>query len=201
MSQPSTTATQSRRSKKTSVDPKLLDLVVIALFIALTYLATAFINIRLPFFPANGGLVHLGNVPVFVAAALYGKKHGALAGAIGLGLFDLTSGWVAWAPFTVVVCGLIGYTFGVITEKHKTVPYYVLAVLAALAIKIVGYYIAEGVIYGNWIAPATSIPGNVVQILTAGVLSVPLIAALQRTLGGRLPGLSKAEPAKEEDHE
>ena len=187
MSKSNQAAAVAPRTKKSSVDPKVLDLVIIALFIALTYLSTAFINIRLPFFPANGGLVHLGNVPVFVAAVLYGKKHGALSGAIGLGLFDLTSGWTAWAPFTVVVCGLIGYVFGVLTEKRKTLPYYALAVLAALVIKIVGYYIAEGILYGNWVAPVTSIPGNVVQILTAGVLAFPLIAALRRTLKGRLP--------------
>ena len=39
--------------------------------IALVFLATAFINIRLPI-AANGGLIHLGNVPLFLAAAIFG---------------------------------------------------------------------------------------------------------------------------------
>ena len=39
-------------------------LVINALFIALTLVATWLINIRLPFM-GSGGLIHLGNVPLF----------------------------------------------------------------------------------------------------------------------------------------
>ena len=157
-------------------------MVMTALFIALTYVITGYINIRIPFLAANGGLVHLGNVPVFVAAALYGRKSAALSGAIGMGLFDLTCGWVAWAPFTFVICGLIGWIYGWITEKHSSKRFLIAGVFAALVVKIVGYYVAEGLIYGNWIAPAASIPGNVVQILVAGVIAIPLIMALQKMI-------------------
>ena len=52
-------------------------LVVTAVAIALTYVFTAFINIRLPI-AANGGLIHLGNVPLFVFAIIFGKKTGNL---------------------------------------------------------------------------------------------------------------------------
>lgn len=55
--------------------------------------ATCFINIRLPI--GQGGLIHLGNVPLFLIAILFGKKIGALAGAFGMGLFDLMGGWTA----------------------------------------------------------------------------------------------------------
>ena len=63
-------------------------LVINALFIALTLVATMFINIKLPIM-GNGGLVHLGNVPLFIAALVYGKKTGAIAGAFGMAFFDL----------------------------------------------------------------------------------------------------------------
>ena len=79
-------------------------LVINALFIALTLVATWLINIRLPFM-GSGGLIHLGNVPLFVAAMLFGRKTGAIAGAFGMGLFDLMSGWTAWAPFTFIIVG------------------------------------------------------------------------------------------------
>ena len=92
------------------------------------FVVTGYINIRIPFLAANGGLIHLGNIPLFVAAALYGRKTGAMAGAFGMALFDVTSGWVSWAPFTFVICGLIGYVFGLITEKKKTKGALVLAV-------------------------------------------------------------------------
>lgn len=157
-------------------------MVVTAMFIALTYVITTYINVRIPFLAANGGLVHLGNVPVFLAAVLYGKRTGALTGAIGLGLFDLTNGWIAWAPFTFVICGLIGLAYGWIVEKNDGLLGQIAAVLAAVVIKIAGYYIAEGLIYGNWVAPAASIPGNIVQIVLAGIIAIPITIALKKAV-------------------
>ena len=90
------------------------ELVLDAMFIALTYVFTAFVNVRLPI-AANGGLIHLGNVPLFICAILLGKRTGMLAGAFGMGLFDLLSGWTAWAPFTFVIVGAMGYAVGAIT--------------------------------------------------------------------------------------
>ncbi len=154
---------------------------ICAMFVALTYVATAFINIRLPI-QANGGLVHLGNVSLFIAAVLFGKKIGAVAGGIGMALFDLLSGWLLWAPFTLVIVGCMGFVVGKITEKHKGLGWILLAVFCALLIKIGGYYIAEGIIYGNWIAPVASIPGNIVQIVVGAVISVPVIEVLSKTI-------------------
>ena len=59
-------------------------LTITAVFVALTYIFTAFINVKLPI-AANGGLIHLGNVPLFIGASLFGKKTGAIAGGIGMG--------------------------------------------------------------------------------------------------------------------
>lgn len=165
-------------------------LTITALFVALTYVFTAFINIRLPI-AANGGLVHFGNVPLFIAAIVFGKKTGAIAGGVGMGLFDLLSGWTLWAPFTFVIVGIMGFVVGLITEKtsHQKFKWYVIAIVAACAIKIVGYYIAEGIIYGNWIAPVSSIPGNLVQIGVAAVIVLAVVGQLNKA--ARRFGLKK----------
>lgn len=157
------------------------DIVISAMFIALTFVATAFINVRLPIM-ANGGLIHLGNVPLFVCASIYGKRKGAIAGAFGMAMFDVTSGWTLWAPFTFIIVGMIGYAFGLINEKKITIATITLAVVVAEVIKVVGYYIAEGVIYGNWVAPVASIPGNVIQIAVAGIIAFPIIITLKKIL-------------------
>lgn len=164
-------------------------LTINAMCIALTFVATAFINIRLPIM-ANGGLVHLGNVPLFLSAILFGKKTGAVAGAFGMGLFDLLSGWTAWAPFTFIIVGIMGYVVGSIAEK-KTTLWYSVAVLAALLIKIIGYYIAEVILYQNWATPLMSIPGNIIQVVVAGVIVVPTAVALRKTLTRQIGGLEK----------
>ena len=90
-----------------------------AMFVALTLVFTAFINLQLPSFGGAGGLIHLGNVPLFIAAMIYGKRTGALAGGLGMGLFDLLSGWAMWAPCTIITCGLMGFVTGAICEKKN----------------------------------------------------------------------------------
>ncbi len=162
-------------------------LTINAMCIALTFIATAFINIRLPIM-ANGGLIHLGNVPLFLAAMIFGKKTGAIAGALGMGLFDLISGWTAWAPFTFIIVGIMGYVVGKISEKNTPLWYFI-AIIAALIIKIVGYYIAEMILYSNCIAPIASIPGNVVQVVTAGIIVLPIITALKKTVLKQIGGI------------
>jgi len=161
---------------------KTYQLVICALFIALTYIATWLINIRLPFV-GSGGLIHLGNVPLFVGAMLYGRKVGAAAGAFGMGLFDLMSGWTAWAPFTFVIVGAMGYTVGLMAEKkpfkNATINNMV-SVIFALIIKIAGYYLTEVVLYGNWITPLGSIPGNILQVGTAGFIVILFIERLRK---------------------
>ena len=163
---------------------KTQELVLDALLIALTYAATWLLNIRLPFM-GSGGLIHLGNVPLFIAAMLFGKKTGFLAGAFGMGLFDLVSGWTAWAPFTFLIVGAMGFTVGLIAEKkpfHAAFVNDFLSVVVAILIKIVGYYFAEVILFGTWIAPLGSIPGNVIQVGVAGVVVLVLIPQLRRVV-------------------
>ena len=157
-------------------------LTITAVFVALTYIFTAFINVKLPI-AANGGLIHLGNVPLFIGAILFGKKTGAIAGGIGMGLFDLLSGWTLWAPFTLIIVGIMGFTVGKITEdhKHQNMKWYVIAIAAACVIKVI--------IYGNPLAPVSSIPGNLVQIGVAAVIVLVVITPLN--LAARKTGLKK----------
>ncbi|MEK4148091.1 ECF transporter S component [Robertmurraya sp. FSL W8-0741] len=169
----------STLAPKQAVKTKIL--VINALFIALVFVSTMFINIRLPIM-GNGGLIHLGNVPLFIAAFLYGRKSGAIAGAVGMGLFDLISGWTAWAPFTFVIVGAMGYLAGLIVEKlpGKKLYVYSMAVAVALIIKVVGYYFAEVLLYSNWVLPFGSVPGNIMQVVIAGIIVIPLAARLKR---------------------
>ena len=91
----------------------------------------------------------------------------------------LPSGWTLWAPFTLVIVGCMGLVVGAIAEKHQTFPFYLLALVAACAIKIVGYYFAEAIIYGNLIVPITSIPGNLIQVGVAAVITLVIIHPLR----------------------
>ena len=150
---------------------KVFDLAICAVATALVYVFTAFVNIRLPIGGA-GGIIHLGNIPLFIFAIFCGKKTGMICGGIGMALFDLLSGWTIWAPFTLVIVGAMGYVMGVFSHKKPTYLRVTIGIVLAIIIKIVGYYFAELIIYGNAIAPFSSIPGNVIQVGLAGIVTL-----------------------------
>ena len=41
-------------------------------------------------------------------------------------------------------------------------------------------YFAEVVLYSNWIQPFGSIPGNILQVVIAGIIVVPLVARIKK---------------------
>ena len=150
---------------------KVYDLAVIAIATALVYVFTAFISIRLPI-GGEGGIIHLGNIPLFIFAIFFGKKVGMICGGIGMALFDLLSGWTIWAPFTLVIVGAMGYVMGALVHKKPTYLNVTIGIILAIIIKIVGYYFAELIIYGNAITPFSSIPGNLIQVGFAGIVTL-----------------------------
>ena len=169
--------------KTSNMQSKTKDLVLSALLIALVFITTQ-INFKLPI-SINGGLVHLGNTMLFMSAIVFGKKKGAIAGAFGMGLFDILSGWAAWAPFTFIIRGVMGYIIGYVANsndrKGNSTTWNLIGIIIAGIIMIAGYYIAEIIITGNYIAPITSIPGNIIQIVFGALFGLPLVKALKKT--------------------
>ncbi|MEY8732071.1 ECF transporter S component [Peribacillus frigoritolerans] len=171
------TQSYSRSSQKT------MDLIITAMLIALVFLSTFFLNIKLPI-AANGGLVHLGTAMLFIASILFGPKKAALAGAIGMGLFDIVGGWTLWAPITIVARGLQGYIVGKIAwskgRNGTSIAFNVIATIVSIPFMIAVYYMGEGILYGNWIAPLASIPGDFVQNILGIIVAVPVCVALKK---------------------
>jgi uncharacterized membrane protein len=156
------------------------DMALYGLFTALIYVATRFINIP---GPTPGGLFHLGNVMAFAIAIVFGKKAGAISGALGMALFDLTSPYAVWTPFTFVIRFAMGYVIGYMAYisadgKLKTTLCTFLGILIATIIMIVGYYAAEVILYGNMYAPLQSVWGNFMQCVIGTIIGLPLSASL-----------------------
>ena len=147
-------------SSFTSTSKKTFDLILTSMLISLVFIATFFINIRLPI-TANGGLVHLGSAMLFIVSILFGPKKGALAGAFGMALFDLISGWTLWAPFSFIARGLQGYIVGKIAwsfhRNGQSLVYNILATISSIPFMLLGYYICERVLYNSWVILFASI--------------------------------------------
>lgn len=166
---------------------KTKEIAFYGLFIALVYIATRFINIP---GPTEGGLFHLGNVMFFTIAMVFGSKAGAISGGFGMALFDLTSPYAIWAPFTLIIRFSMGYVIGKYSHKEnaskrKNTLFTTIGLIFATIIMLVGYYISEGLIYGNWIVPIQSLFGNAMQCIVGSILSIPLSLALKRGFKAR----------------
>ena len=87
-----------------------------AMIAALAYIGFQFLRIDIPVGPERTAF-HLGNTFVVLGALMLGGGWGGAAGAIGLTLADLTSGYVTSAPKTFVLKLLIGLIAGLVSRK------------------------------------------------------------------------------------
>lgn len=168
-----------QNNSKTKFNAK--EVAIYGLFIALVYIATT-INIQIG--STSGGLFHLGNIMSFTIAMVFGKKAGAISGGIGMALFDLLSPYAIWAPSTLIIRFIMGYAIGYFAfkeakSKKQSIINNSIGLVIAFVVLIGGYYIAEGILYGNWIAPLQSVFANVLQWVVGTVIAVPLSATLR----------------------
>ena len=173
---------QKIQVQKQTTRHRTKNLIESSFLIALVFVATLFINIRLPI-AANGGLVHLGSAMLFTSAIVFGPKKGAIAGAFGMGLFDLVSGWALWAPFTFVIRGLQGWIIGYIAQsasiKWSSSIKNALAIILSIPVMLAGYYLCEVILYDSWVIPLASVTGNIIQNVVGLVVALPLCVAIQ----------------------
>ena len=155
------------------------DLVITSLFIALVFVFTWLVKFQLPFAP-NGGLIHLGNVPFFLAAIFLDKRIGMTAGALGMGLFDLVSGWELWSPMTVISALIMGYIINKLNYKHLNLINLLISFVLVAIVKVLVYYIGEIFILSSFVTPLASIPGNIIQIAVSSVIVLVVLKPMEK---------------------
>ncbi len=175
-----------KQNEKKKSKMSVRDLVLDSCLIAIVFVSTYLIQFRLPF-ASQGGLVHAGNIALFTIAILFGSRRGALSGACGMALFDLVSGWTVWAPFTFVIRGVMGWMIGKLAVRDDVgVSKFVIRNVAVIVISavwmIAGYYMTEVILYGNWVAPVGSIPGDILQTVIGIAGAIPLAYTLKSAM-------------------
>ena len=181
----------SSRSEKSE---NTLIFVTTAMMTAMVMIATTFFKI-----PNAMGYIHLGDGFVLLAAIILPKKYACFAGGVGAGLADIYGGYAVWAPWTLVIkivmVLIVQLFFDFLTKRASNgkhiakiagIPFaelfaYVLAVLWTVS----GYYIAQGFISGNWIAPVADVPGNVLQAAVGSIIAILVSVTLGKTSLGR----------------
>jgi uncharacterized membrane protein len=80
----------------------------------MTAVMTIAVAIPVPF---TNGYVHPGDSMILLGALMLGRRRGAFAAGVGSALADLIIGYSVWAPFTLVIKGVMAFTTGLIIEK------------------------------------------------------------------------------------
>ena len=162
-------------------------IILTGLMMAMIVVATMILVIPNPF---TTGYIHLGDAMIFLSVLILGWKHGAVASGVGSALADILVGYAIWAPWTLVIKGIMGAVMGLFILKamHKPgksifgVPVYqLIGMILAGLFMAAGYYVAEGVIYGNFVVAALGIPWNILQFSVGTVIATILAAALYKT--------------------
>ena len=132
-----------------------------ALFASIILIFTAFI-FHIPI-SSSGAYIHFGDVFIFLAATLLPYPDALFASAIGAGLADFMSGYPMWIPFTLVIKPIMVMCFTSHGSKILLSKRNLIAPFLSGAICLLGYYLAEVILYGNFISPLASIPGGIIQ--------------------------------------
>lgn len=148
---------------------------------ALVCVATYFLIIPIP---ATQGYFNVGDAMIMVAALTFGPIVGAAAGGFGASLADVLAGYSYFAPFTLLIKGIEGALAGWILFKIKRQGS--LKILLAWIVggleMVAGYLLTEYFIFGYGSAAFVEVPFNLVQMLVAGIVGIPISLALTRVL-------------------
>lgn len=113
------------------------------LMIAVVFVLTKFTTISFTI-----GYFNLGDIGIILTGYVLGGFSGMLAGGIGASLADLSSGFVIFAPVTLIVKGIEGYLLGVLLNKYKLRVKPLVSIAFCMGFMLVGYFIAEAFILG-----------------------------------------------------
>jgi uncharacterized membrane protein len=247
-----------------AISDKTNKIILTGIMIAIVAVATMIIAIPVPF---TNGYIHLGDSMIFLSVFILGWRYGAIAAGVGSALADLFLGYVHWAPWTLVIKGIMALFMGLVIEKaiksrrntavsivataifwlafhfavdriirfeavhnpadllSEEIPDVtalgdflnsiqsqlmlvallipVFLVIIALVLKkkehysipmsailgmtlaglwmVFGYYIAGGILYGNFAVSAFSIPMNMIQFIAGFLVASLITAALSKT--------------------
>ena len=155
-------------------------IVTASMLAALCCVATMIIKIPSPL----KGYINLGDCVVLLSGWLLSPAYGFAAAGLGSALADVFSGYIVYAPATLVIKGIMAiiahFCFKVLHNKLGNTPSKIIGGILAEIIMIFGYFIFEGFMYG--FAPsAVNIPANGVQGIAGVIIGIILVKIFEKS--------------------
>ena len=157
---------------------KIKTMTLAALLAAFACVATMLIQVPTP----TKGYVNLGDCIVNISAWLLGPVYGAAAAGIGSAMADVISGYIVYAPATLIIKGLMAaasfFVYRAVSKKINSVFSRMVAAVTAELIMVAGYGIFEAIMYGSVATALLGVSGNLIQGLMGIVSSVVIYEAV-----------------------
>ena len=155
-------------------------LVLTALFMALTVVATTFIRIPLPL-----GYVNLGDAFVLLSVFVLGLVYGTIAGGFGSALADLF-GYITYAPGTLIIktaMALVAYLIykAILSVSKKGLLAEIVGGAVGAIIMAFGYFIYETLFFSTVAVAIVNVPWNLIQGAVGVVISTIIMRILTAT--------------------
>lgn len=155
-------------------------LVITALFMALTMVATMFIRIPLPM-----GYVNLGDMFVLLSVFILGPLWGVIAGGVGSCLADLF-GYISYAPGTLIIKSAMAIVAWLVYKAmikltNNAFIAEIIAGIVGAVIMAFGYFFYEILLFATAGVAIVNVPWNLLQGAVGVVLSVIVMRVLTAT--------------------
>ena len=151
-----------------------------ALMAAMACVATMVIKIPIP---ATGGYINLGDCIVLLSGIILGPVYGGIAAGLGSALADLLGGYVAFAPATFIIKGLMAAVayYGFVISGKSLSPLAARAIsgVGAELLMVAGYLAYESMLYG-FSASLVNVLPNCIQGLAGLAIGIMLIKATEK---------------------
>ncbi len=154
---------------------KTKKIIMTALFAAIIAVCTRFTAFPIP---GTSGYVHLGDAFVFLSAACLPAPYSLIASALGGMLADFMYGSLIYVIPTAIVKALMTLCFFGKKEKKLFAKKSIVSCIFGIIALVAGYYIAEVIIFGSFIAPLTGIIWNAAQGIFSAILFAVVAVAL-----------------------
>ncbi len=155
-----------------------IKIVYSSLFSALIFIGTWVLKIPLAF-----GYFNLGDAFILLGAYFIGGGYAVAAAALGSVLADIMSGYVVYAPATLVIKSAMVIVMLPLCRRGGVARFKYLrfAVAAALAeaVMVCGYFAYDSILYGISGA-ALSLAGNLLQAVASVAVSLVSAAIITR---------------------
>ena len=155
---------------------KTTRLVITGLFAALICISISLFHIPTGI---NGGYIHLGDTFIYLSACFLPMPYAMVSAAIGGGLADGLTGAIIWVIPTIIIKPLLVILFSYSSKKIICIRN-IFGVFLSGIIGVIGYFIAEGIIYGSFIAALASVPLQLIQPIGSGIIFILVGYALDK---------------------